>query len=169
MAGTEGIFCPGVGAQTPQNPLIRLPRRLFGGAVGRERVRHAVKDAGASGMRPVAGRRLASTAPAGWHSREGGTLEATPLVSTAVTAMTVRGKKAAAVTPEERPDLLAIRRRHGEFAQGLPTPEGEASLAMGRWQGLYSRSRLKQKHQPMNLLRAAALAHHTRQMKLGRR
>src|SRR6266498_5850845 len=80
--------------------------------------------------------------------------------------MAVRGKKAAAMFPEQRPEPLAIGLRNRKRIELSPGEKREAPLAMRRRQRLEARLDLEEEHQPVRLSLVAVLAGQTRQVKI---
>src|SRR5437867_13218339 len=74
-----------------------------------------------------------------------------PGVASIGRAMAVRGEKAAAMFPEQRPELLAIGLRNRKRIEFGPGEKREAPLAMRRRQRLEVRLDLEEEHQPVRL------------------
>src|SRR5882672_764282 len=72
-----------------------------------------------------------------------------PGVASILVAMAMRGEKAAAVTPEQRPELFPVGLRHFQRAQFAAEEETKNPFAMFRRQYPQFWFHLKQKHQPM--------------------
>lgn len=82
-------------------------------------------------------------------------------------AMAVRGKKTAAMPPEQRPDLFAIRLREPERIERGPGEKLEPSLAMRRRRGGQARFDLEEKHQPVRLSGVAVFADDPGEVQVG--
>jgi hypothetical protein len=73
-------------------------------------------------------------------------------------AVTMRGEEAAAMPPEQGPDLFPVRLRQAQLRQGGSREEPEQTLAMRRRQFLQPGCCFEQKHQPVRLTLIAVLA-----------
>ncbi len=65
--------------------------------------------------------------------------------------MAVRGKEAAAILPEPRPDAFAVGLRDVQAVQRGARKKLEAALAHGRRELVQLRFQLEQKHEPVRL------------------
>ena len=92
-----------------------------------------------------------------------------PIISSIGMAMAVRGKEAAAILPEPRPDAFAVGLRDVQAVQCGAREELKATFAHGRRELLELRFQLEQKHQPVCLSLKAVFAHDAREVEVGGR
>ena len=83
--------------------------------------------------------------------------------------MAVRGKEAAAILPEPRPDAFAVGLRDVQTIQCRAWEELETTFAHRRRELLQLRFQLKQKHEPVRLSLKAVFADESGEVKVGRR
>ena len=91
-----------------------------------------------------------------------------PFIPPVGVTMAMRGEETAAMLPEQRPDLFAIRLRQIQGRQFVVGKELKISLAMRRRQRFQSRFDFEQKHQPVRLPFVAVLADESGQMQIAR-
>src|SRR5262245_58591107 len=89
-----------------------------------------------------------------------------PVVAAIGMAMAMRGEKAAAMAPEQRPDLLAIGLRQRQLLQRSGGKEFEAPFRVRRRPMRESLFHLKQKHEPVRLAFVTVFADKAGQMKI---
>src|SRR5512136_2919228 len=91
-----------------------------------------------------------------------------PFIASVRMTMAMRGKKAAAMLPEPRPDAFAVRSRKLQSSQRVAREKLKSPFAMGGRERSQSPFQLKQKHQPMALSPVTVLADNAGQMQLQR-
>src|SRR5213593_3897231 len=82
-------------------------------------------------------------------------------------AMAMRGEEAAPMTPEQRPDLFAVRQRQGQACESVFGKELEAPFAMGRRPDLEPTCDLEEEHEPVFLPPVAVFTDEAGQMEVG--
>ncbi len=83
--------------------------------------------------------------------------------------MAVRGKVAAAILPEPRPDAFAVGLRNVQFIQRGARKKLKAAFAHRRREPLELRLQLEQKHEPVRLPLKTVFAHEAGKVEVGRR
>src|ERR1035437_4083303 len=81
--------------------------------------------------------------------------------------MAVRGKEAAAILPEPRPDAFAVGLRNVQAVQRAAREELKAAFAHGRRELLQLRFEFKEKHEPVRLSLKAVFAHQPGEVEVG--
>ena len=82
--------------------------------------------------------------------------------------MTVRGKEAAAILPEPRPDAFAVRLRQLQILKRRSGEKLKPALRVNARERLQLRLHLEQKHQPMRAALVAVFADQAGQVKVAR-
>ena len=82
--------------------------------------------------------------------------------------MAMRGEEAAAMSPKQWPDLLAIGLRQRKITEFLAAKEPELPFPMRRRKRFQTRPQIKEEHQPMSLPFITVLADDSCEMKCSR-